>query len=67
MEFLKKLVSSKIFWVNIVGFAIQTVQLIAGLYPIDPTMLAMIQGLLTMVLRFLQGTEISLGSKKIKL
>jgi len=66
MESIKKLIQSKIFWVNIIGFAIQLVQLIAGLYPIDPTMLALIQGLLTMILRQLQGVEIALGGKKIK-
>ena len=67
MEFIKKLVSSKIFWVNVIGFAIQLVQLISGLYPVDPTILALIQGLLTMILRQLQGVDVKLGSKKFTL
>ena len=67
MEFIKKLVSSKIFWVNVIGFAIQLVQLISGLYPIDPTILALIQGLLTMILRQLQGVDVKLGGKKFTL
>ena len=67
MEFIKKLIASKIFWTNLIGFAIQTVQLISGLYPIDPTILALVQGMLTIILRQLQGVEVGLAGKKYTL
>ena len=63
MELLK----SKIFWVNVIGFAIQILQWASGIYPIDPVLINVIQGILTVILRALQGKEIVVGARVYKL
>jgi hypothetical protein len=62
-----KLLVSKIFWLNIIGFAIQLIQVISGVYPLDPKIVGIIQAVLTIILRQLQGTEFNIAGKKIKL
>ncbi len=59
---------SKITWVNILGIAISIISAITGnLTPQQAIYASTTVQVLTILLRQLQGKEISLGGKKIKL
>ena len=64
---MKKLLTSKIFYVQVIGILIPVVALFAETYPKLAVSLGLAISILTIILRALQGTSIEIGGKAIKL
>jgi len=59
--------TSKITWVNILSVVVSALALVADTYPDYAKVIVLVAGILTIVLRQLQGTTVKFGGKKIKL
>lgn len=59
--------ASKIIWINIIGFLVAALPLLSDVFPAQSVYIGLAINLLTIVLRQVQGVEINVGGKKIKL
>ena len=61
------LIKSKIFWIQVIGIVIVILEAAGNANP--PTMVytIFVANLLTVVMRFLQGKDIQIGSRTIKM
>ena len=57
---------SKIFWINIIAVVISIIGIIAPQFPEYAKYVGLIVPILTVILRQLQGKEVSIGGKIIK-
>lgn len=62
-----KLLRSKIFWVNLITFVLALLPIVSETLPNYVSTVALVGPVMTVLLRQLQGKEIKLGSKTIKL
>lgn len=62
-----KLLKSKIAWIAVIVAAVDIAALVAVIYPATAVVASLVGGILIIVLRGLQGTELKLGGKRIKL
>lgn len=60
----KQWFQSKTFWLNAVGIILALVSLASQTFTLDPKIIAFILGVGNIILRFLDGQPIMIGSKR---